>query len=205
MSRVTKKNYSGYFFYQKPALGGGFFSALALSISVLVSLVFIDFIHGNPNRTQGNAGLMMALSPLFFSVLAVIGIFAVFSLSQTIQAAMIKLIHPRFGRYSYIFIGLAVPLVSIVTWYSYDYLTPTNFNLGINEGADLVPYQHGLNFKRYLGALACQGFVTAFSVLYFDLGMRHRPRKPMLLILAYWQLSLEQYWGGAMRLHSFNS
>ncbi|WP_168793038.1 hypothetical protein [Paraburkholderia aromaticivorans] len=133
------------------------FVGLILSVSNITSLVLIDFIHGNPNRPKGNAVSMMILTPPLFSLVAAIGIFTVFSLSQIAQALMMRVLHPRVDRYAYIFIGLLVPLVSIVTWYCYEYLTPTDFNLGINEGEDWVPYQHGMSLKRYLATLACQG------------------------------------------------
>jgi hypothetical protein len=70
---------------------------------------------------------------------------------------MMRVVHPRVGRYGYIFIGLLVPLISILTWYCYEHLTPTDFNLGINEGEYWVPYKHGLSIKRYLATLVCQG------------------------------------------------
>ncbi|MGV2292374.1 hypothetical protein AAHK20_26955 [Trinickia sp. YCB016] len=159
--------------------------ALALSISVVISLILIDFVHGNPNRSRGNAGTMMALSSLVICIIAPISIFIVFSLSQLIQGLMMRVLHPRLGRYSYVLIGLAVPLISIVTWYCYDYLTPTNFNLGINEGADWVPYQHGINLKRYLATLAGQGFVTIFTLLYFEAAVHHRSRKAVILSVLF--------------------
>ncbi|WP_434112014.1 hypothetical protein [Paraburkholderia caffeinilytica] len=124
---------------------------------------------------------MMVLFPLIIFIVAPIGIFIVFSSSQMIQGFMMRALHPRLGRYSYAFVGLSVPLISIVTWYCYDYLTPTNFNPGINEGADWVPYQHGINLSRYLAAFATQGFVTIFTLLYFEAAVRYRSRKIVIL------------------------
>lgn len=125
--------------------------------------------------------MMMALVPLLICIVAPIGIFIIFSASQIIQGLMMRALHPRLGRYSYVFIGLSVPVISLVTWYCYDYLTPTDFNLGINEGADWVPYQHGINLARYLATLAGQGFITIFTLLYFDAAVHHRSRKTVIL------------------------
>ncbi|ODP32708.1 hypothetical protein [Pandoraea sp. ISTKB] len=181
MNIKKEEKYGGGYFFVKSLLWIAIFSALMAAISIVVSLILIDFIHGNPNRSKSNAGLMMVLFPFLIGVIAIIGVFIVFSPSQFIQGLMARILYPRFGRYSYIFIGLAIPLISIVTWYCYDYLTPTNFNIGINEGADWVPYRNGITLKRYLLALACQGVVTAFSILYFDAGVRNRSKKPVLL------------------------
>jgi hypothetical protein len=153
------------------------FSALTVSVYIVTSLVLIDFVHGNPNRPKSNVVSMMILTPPLLSLVAAIGIFIVFSFSQIVQAMMMRVLHPLYGRYAYIFIGLMVPLISVATWYCYDYLTPTDFNLEINEGADWVPYQHGLNLKRYLVTLACQGLVTIFSIFYFDAGVYRRSKR----------------------------
>ncbi|MBK3816439.1 hypothetical protein [Paraburkholderia nemoris] len=155
--------------------------AVALSISIVVSLILIDFVHGNPNRTKGNAGMMMIFTPLIIFIAAPIGILVVFSASQTVQGLMMRLLHPRFGRYAYVFVGLMVPFISILTWYCYDYLTPTDFNLGINEGADWVPYQHGINLKRYMAIFFAQGFVTIFTLMYFEAAAYYRSRKAVVL------------------------
>lgn len=155
--------------------------AVALSISIVVSLILIDFVHGNPNRPKGNAGVMMIFSPLIMFIAAPIGIFVVFSASQTVQGLMMRLLHPRFGRHAYVFVGLMVPFISILTWYCYDYLTPTDFNLGVNEGADWVPYQHGINLKRYMTIFFAQGFVTIFTLIYFEAAAYYRSRKAVVL------------------------
>ncbi|MFM0592781.1 hypothetical protein [Paraburkholderia dilworthii] len=181
MNTRSEKGTDTQYLFTKSLLWIAFFAALILSISIVTSLVLIDFIHGNPNRPKSNAVLMMTLTPPLLSLVAVIGIFIIFSLPQIAQAFMMRILHPRVGRYAYIFIGLMVPLISIATWYCYDYLTPTDFNLGINEGENWVPYQHSINLKRYLATLACQGFVTTFSLFYFDAGIRHRSKKPIIL------------------------
>ncbi len=92
-----------------------------------------------------------------------------------------RALHPRLGRYAYVVVGLLVPFISILAWYCYDYLTPTNFNLDINEGADWVPYQHGINLKRYLTILSAQGFITTFTLIYFEAAVYRQSRRTVVL------------------------
>ena len=125
--------------------------------------------------------MMMIFSPLMMFIVAPIGIFVVFLASQVVQGLMMRLLHPRFGRRAYVFVGLMVPFISILTWYCYDYLTPTDFNLAINEGADWVPYQHGINLNRYMTIFFAQGFVTIFTLIYFEAAAYYRSRKAVVL------------------------
>ncbi|WP_179403342.1 hypothetical protein [Burkholderia guangdongensis] len=195
MNTKSKKEVNTRHSFAKSLVLVAFFAALALSTSIITSLVLIDFVHGNPNRPQSNAALMMILFPPIFGLVAIIGTFIVFSPSQIILALMMRVLHPRAGRYAYIFIGLMVPFISIATWYCYDYLTPTNFNLAINEGADWVPYQHGINIKRYLVALVCQGLVTTFSIFYFDSEIFRRSKKPIFLGIVFAAITIGAIWG----------
>ncbi len=156
--------------------------ATSISICVMVSLIMVDFVHGNPNRSESNAGLIIFLFPVIIFIVAPIAIFIVFSVSQIIQGLAMRALYPTLGRYAYILVGLTVPLISIVTWYCYDYLTPTDFNLGINEGAYWQPYQHGMNSSRYLAAFVGQASVTIFSLLYFESTLRGRSRKTVILV-----------------------
>ena len=75
---------------------------------------------------------------------------------------------------------LALPLTAVLAWYCYDYLTPKDFNLGINESPDWVPYQHGLTLQRYLIMFAIQTLITLFSILNFDAAIRNRAKKPII-------------------------
>ena len=156
--------------------------ATSLSICVMVSVIMVDFVHGNPNRSKSNAGLMIFLFSVIIFIVAPIAIFIVFSLSQMIQGLVMRALYPTLGRYAYILVGLTVPLISIVTWYCYDYLTPTDFNLGINEGADWQPYQHGMSSSRYLAAFIGQASVTIFTLVYFESTRRGRSRKTVILV-----------------------
>ncbi len=72
-------------------------------------------------------------------------------------------------------------MTAILTWYSYDYLTPTDFNLGINTGPDWAPFEHGLSPLRFMSSLAGQGPVTLFNLLYFDTVLRGKSKRSLLL------------------------
>ena len=181
MNIKNKKETNTQYSFFRSLLWVAFFTGLILSVVIITSLILIDFIHGNSNRSKNNAASMMILTPPLLGLVSAIGIFIVFSLSQVIQALMMRVLHPRVGRCAYILIGLLVPLISIVTWYCYEYLTPTDFNLGINEGEEWVPYQHGMSLNGYLAALVCQGLVTTFSIFYFDTEIRNRSKKPFIL------------------------
>jgi hypothetical protein len=68
----------------------------------------------------------------------------------------------------------------ILAWYSYDYLTPTDFYLGINVGADWIPYQHGLTRQRYLAMFTIQAPTSLFSVLHCHASIHSSPKKMMV-------------------------
>ncbi|MCH9298120.1 hypothetical protein [Pantoea allii] len=180
-------------FFIKAMLWVAIFAALTVGVSIIVSLIFTDFVHGNPHRSKSNAVSMMESFPLIMGFVAIIGVFIVFSLSQAIQVIMLRRLYPAFGRCSYLFIALATPLITIVTWYSYDYLTPSDFSF---VGADWVPpYQHGLSFTRYFSTLAYQFTVTTFSLLYFDCGVRKRSKKSVLLGALFLTIIAGALWG----------
>ncbi len=80
----------------------------------------------------------------------------------------------RYGSIGLVGIVFCLPLVSVLTWYCFDYLTPSDFNLGINEGAEWVSFKHGLTSQRYLLTLLTQSCVTAFSLSRLVLEMHDR-------------------------------
>ncbi len=97
---------------------------------------------------------------LFF-LAAVIGVILSLGLSQ-----LFSILVMRAAAYLQEWLGLAlviaaIPALAIVTWYSYDYLTPSDLEL--IPGPEFVPYQYGITQKRYLGALSAQAFVSLFS------------------------------------------
>lgn len=149
------------------------FVAVILGVAIITELVLIDFIHGNPHRTRENVIHMMFLFPAIFSVISLIGVFLVFTIPQVFQAILASV----FGML------LALPITAIITWYCYDYLTPTDFNLGINVEADWAPYKHGLTMQRYFATLAAQSCVTVFTVLYCSTSPRISKKSVVLAVL----------------------
>jgi hypothetical protein len=155
--------------------------ALAVSVRIVTELVFIDFVHGNPNRPQSNALAMMALSPPIFSIIAIIGVWLIFGPAQLLQANATYMLIPRYGRSAFLIVALMLPIAGIVTWYSFDYLTPSDFNLGINEPADWTPYKHGISTTRFFKATMAQVVVTAFTFAYCNNGYFQLSHKRLLL------------------------
>jgi hypothetical protein len=157
-------------------------TAFVVCLSFDFHLVFFDLIHGNPNRPLDNVLLMMTVQAALFGFITVIGALLVFTVPQIFQAVLVNLCNRIWGSRGRFAALVALPFTAILTWYCYDYLTPSDFNLGINEGADWTPYQHGISTSRYLGALSFQTPATLFSFTYFE--ARYRGRSARLLLLA---------------------
>jgi hypothetical protein len=159
--------------------------AVICGISNIMSLVLIDFVHGNPHRIQENAFEMIIIFTPLLGLIAAVGTVIVFALPQCFQAMVSGMLVRRFGDHAQAAVLLALPMTAIITWYSYDYLTPSNVNLGINLGPDWQPYQHGITAARYLAALVCQTAATLFSIAYVGTtGSRLRRKAVVLLALA---------------------
>jgi hypothetical protein len=142
--------------------------------------VFIDFVLGNLNRSQSNALTMIALFPSIFTMINIIGVWFVFGPSQLLQANVTYLLVPKYGRRA-LFVALMLPISGVVTWYCFDYLTPSNIDLGINEGPDWTPYQHGISPLRFVVATGIQAVVTTFTLAYCGTRNRRPVRKQFLL------------------------
>lgn len=186
-SITAMKSSATYISHAQSLLWIAILMAVICDVSIIVELVFVDFIHGNPHRTKVNAMLMMGLFPLAFAVIAMIGTFLVFTLPQLFQATVADVLVSRFASGAQLGVLLALPLTAILAWYSYDYLTPTDFNLGINVGADWMPYQHGLTMPRYLAMLTIQDPISLFSVLHWHATIHRSSKKTMIgaaLVLA---------------------
>lgn len=131
----------------------------------IVEVIKIDFLNVNPHRSQSHAASLPILFSFIFLIPITVGIFITFTVAQIAQSIIFNFSNPRFFLRSYCFIAMTTPLLAILSWYCYDYLTPSDFNLGINTGADWMPYQHGLNFQRFLVMLGLQSCVSIFSLL----------------------------------------
>jgi hypothetical protein len=102
-----------------------------------------------------------------------------------LQAGVAYLLVPKYGRLSFLFVALILPITGVVTWYCFDYLTRSNINLAINEGPDWTPYQHGISPLRFLAATGVQAVVTTFTVAYCITRYRRRLRKQLLLTVLF--------------------
>jgi len=125
--------------------------------------VLVHFFLGNPNKIQQQA-LLLAISLTFDFLIATLGLFLVAGASQTVVAVVATLLARHFGRRTQARALLTIPAVAILTWYCFDYLTPSNMVL--IPGPDFVPYQHGLTLSRYAKITAFQTVATTFTVIY---------------------------------------
>lgn len=95
-----------------------------------------------------------------------------------LQWFIIRIIRRLQDRLNLPLVALAfAPIAAVLTWYSYDYLTP--HNLDPNVVAD---YRHGMSIKRYLVALSCQLTSTLFVLGYAS--CENSPRARTALVLA---------------------
>ena len=157
-------------------------AAIVVAVSNIVALMLVDFVHDNPNRMWENAiGMMVLFTPLF-GMITVVGTLLVFTLPQCFQAVVSSGLVRRFGSQAHMGVLLVLPVTAVITWYCYDYLIAPFFSLGLNEGPDWRPYQHGMTATRYLGVLAFQAPATLFSAAYAAAGDGRLSRRIVLLL-----------------------
>ncbi len=153
------------------------FVSLSCGVMTISELIFMDFVHGNPHRTQQNAiDIMVTFTPIII-VIAIVGSVIVFTLPQAFQAVLASFLVRQFGNRAYLVVIITLPLTTVIACYCYDYLTPSDMNFGFNEGPDWTPYQHGLTMQRYLKGFTVQAPLTLLSVLYLDAGPRPTPSR----------------------------
>jgi hypothetical protein len=167
-----------YVSYIQSLLWLALFMALISAEANVVQLLFIDFVHGNPHRTQENAIFMMKADTPLFGIIAFIGTLLVFTLPQFFQAEVIRALEQIFGDRARFAALLALPLTTLLTWYCCDYLMPSNLCFA---GNCMEPYEHGLSLSRYVGTCTIQAPITLFSFLYLDANLRGVSRMPVLL------------------------
>jgi hypothetical protein len=174
------------------------FISVTVAALLIGGLVVSDLIHTNPHRTMGNVVIMMVMETPLICVIAIIGCFLVFTVPQFFQAAMIVALNPIFGSRARFVVLLALPLTAVLTWYCYDYLTPSDLNSGINVRPDWAPYEHGISSSRYLRTLVIQAPITLFSFLYFEAEFHRRSRKPVLVAGLTLAVMIGGIWGYGM-------
>lgn len=155
------------------------FTILAATF-LYTDLIIVDFVRGNPNRTKANVLLMMIVFPPIIGIFSLIGSVLVLAVPQGFQAALSYLLSTRFSAKADIGILLALPLTSLLTWFCYDYLTPSDLVLGANAPEDWRPYKHGVTTQRYLVALSIQLPITLFSYFYWKAIQNERRRKAVI-------------------------
>ena len=192
------------FSYAQSLLWIAAFIALFASSLSIANLIQVDFIHENPHRTRSDALFMMFISSIFMGVTSMIGVFLVFTLPQILQFASSNALSLKFGRPAYVYAAFLIPLTSVITWYCYDYLTPSDVGLAMNSGPDWSPNQHGLTIQRYLRVLAIQTPVTVFTLVYCYAATTYQSRKRMILGVMALALVLGGMWGIHMAEAPFN-
>lgn len=120
--------------------------------------------------------MMILFGPLF-GLIAAVDTVIVFTLPLSFQALASGVLARCFGARAQFAVLLALPIITLITWYSFDYLIPSFTPLATNSGPDWQPYQHGLTEARYLAALACQTPATLFSVAYMNAAGSPRRRR----------------------------
>jgi len=171
------------------------FVSLSCGVMTISELIFMDFVHGNPHRTQQNAiDIMVTFTPIII-VIAIVGSVIVFTLPQAFQAVLASFLVRQFGNRAYLVVIITLPLTTVIACYCYDYLTPSDMNFGFNEGPDWTPYQHGLTMQRYLKGFTVQAPLTLLSVLYLDAGPRPTPRRTIHLTALSIAIIVGVVWG----------
>lgn len=152
---------------------------IAAETTMIVSFWLIDFVHGNPGRTQLESLETILIFTPIFAIVAVVGVFLVFGASQLLQAMALGAFVRRFRVRLEIAALLTLPVAALLTWYSYDYLTP-HFEPDV-PADDWQPYHHGITAWRYLAALGAQSLVSLFTVLYVSTSARPRLRRRLIV------------------------
>ena len=93
-------------------LGLGFtIEATCFALWSAANVVWVDFLHTNPNRTHANALTMLALSPVY----GAFGAISMNALALIIGAIGAKLASLRSGRVPFWFLVLLVPLCGLAS------------------------------------------------------------------------------------------
>lgn len=126
----------------------------------LVDVIWTDYLHSNPHRTQFNAAilpfvLILVGTPFFF-----VGMWIVFGLAQVLFAIIVVIFRDPGRRAMTLFIAL--PAAAALSWHCYDNFIPDRF--GILAGPDWVPYEHGMTRERFRWTLGAQTLVWGFSL-----------------------------------------
>lgn len=170
------------------------FTAVTVGVTESTHLALMDFVYGKPQQTWRNLVFMMTAAALIVGFIAAIGSILVFTLPQLFQAALVESWHRTLGDRARFAAIPALPLTAVLTWYCYDYLTPSDFAPGY-IGPPSPPYQHGISIARYAAALGVQAPVALFSFLYLDVEFRRVSRWPLLMATLILTIASGGIWG----------
>jgi len=186
-----------------------FFTSLAWVVVIITceilfsrsaDVINVDFLHTNPHRTQSSAASMIFTIAPFIFIITLFGIALTFSFSQFVQAFLAKKLMRKYGTRGLYSVVLSVPLVAVLSWYCYDYLTPSG-GLGINCGPEWRPYEHGITMDRYLIMLGIQSFVTLLSISRLTMENKRLVTKIYLLLVWLGCASIIGFIHGFMTAH----
>jgi hypothetical protein len=140
--------------------------------TMAADVVVVDLLNVNPNRTLLHAiSLPVIFSPIVF-VTSLIVLLVAFSASLLIQGILMVILVRKLNWSAFYYVMLTVPLLAVLSWHCYDYLLPSDLNLGINEGEDWVSYQHGMSGNRYLKSTLAQFGVSALVIIQLVLRLK---------------------------------
>jgi hypothetical protein len=168
----------------------------AVTSAIFTNIIFSDFVHGNPNRTTADSILTVVTMSPIMGLLGIIGCFLVFSLPQAAQAAVHMLARRLSRPFAQLFVLSSIPLLAAMTWYCWEYLTPSDFAGG--DDPDWKPYQHGITTQRYLAALAYQVPISIFSIVCFEPDLLGTTRKTIRLVVIGCAVLAGAWYGHAM-------
>ena len=112
--------------YAKSLLLIALLAVVVVTTRLVVEVFFVDVIHGNPHRSATDTReLILFMMPLI-SLTVFIGVFVVFAIPQILQGSLACLLEQVFGHKGSWGIFLALPVTACMTWYCYEYFTPTD-------------------------------------------------------------------------------
>ena len=171
------------------------------AVSALSMNVLSDFVHGGPNRSIALQLPMTFLLAVIMSLVAMIGCVLVFSLPQIMQAAVHMLARRIAKPISHLLVLSFIPILAVLTWYCWEYLTPTDFLGG--DDPDWKPYQHGITTQRYLAALAYQVPISIFAIVCFEPDLLGTTRKTIRLVVIGCAVLAGAWFGHAMAVADY--
>jgi hypothetical protein len=139
-------------------------AALFGAATLLTHLVMALLIGASPSKSLAFASRMLFLATPAVSATAAAGTLLVFTLPQYFQLFLENGPLHRFGDRSYIGILLTLPVTSLLTWMSFNYIAMTVLPaiLGDDEGTSAT----GISFGRYVMVLGAQAIVTSITLAY---------------------------------------